>query len=92
LNVRRTSSLGTGILTISGGTTLDNTSGSAKVTTKDQNPALRFRLCGSSNLTLDSAAMNANRKVMVNGRTRTVGDVIGNFSLTKAGKASAIHY
>ncbi len=85
LNVNHNTALGTGSLTINGGT-LDNTSGSAIVATNAQSWNSDFAFTGTNDLTLGTAAMNASREVTVNGGTLTVGGITGvGFGLTKAG-------
>jgi autotransporter-associated beta strand protein len=85
LNVNHNTALGTGTLTIAGGT-LDNTSGSARTASNAQGWNGDFTFIGSNDLTLGAAAMNASRQVTVNAGTLTVGGISGSgFGLTKAG-------
>jgi autotransporter-associated beta strand protein len=86
LNVNHASALGSGALTIAGGTTLDNTSGSAKVATNAQNWNGDFTFTGTNDLTLGAATMNASRQVTVSAGTLAVGGISGSgLGLTKAG-------
>jgi autotransporter-associated beta strand protein len=85
LNINNATALGSGTLTIAGGTVLNNTSGSPVVATNAQNWNGDFTFTGSSDLTLGAAAMNADRLVTVSANTLSVGAVTGAFGLTKAG-------
>lgn len=81
--------LGTNTVTISGVTTLDNTS-AASVTLNNcpQNWNANFSFTGTTNLNLGAGAvtMNATRTLTVNASTLTVGGTIaGNAGLTKLG-------
>ena len=91
LNINGTSAIGTGALTIAAGTTIDNTSGSAKTLTTNnvQNWNGDFTFAGTNDLNLGTGAvaMPATRTVTTNGtKTLTVGGVISGvgFGLTKA--------
>ncbi len=85
LNVNHNTALGTGTLTIAGGT-LDNTSGSARTASNAQSWNGDFTFTGTNDLTLGSATMNASRQVTVSAGTLTVGGISGSgFGLTKAG-------
>ena len=82
--------LGTNTFTISATSTLDNTSGgSVTLNSCPMNWNADFTFTGSSSLNLGdgAVAMNASRKLTVNGSTLTVGGTIAGvgFSLTKAG-------
>ncbi len=92
LNINNASALGTtaGTFTISGGTTIDNTSGSAITTSNyPMSWAGDFTFVGSNDLNLGTgnAPMTASRSVTVNAGTLTVGGVISgtNFGITKLG-------
>ena len=84
------SALGTGALTISGGT-IDNTSGSAITLAPNnaQNWNGNFTFAGSSSLNLGTGlvALGGNEQVTVNANTLTVGGAISGtgFGLTKSG-------
>ncbi|NBV53831.1 MAG: hypothetical protein EBR83_10005, partial [Verrucomicrobia bacterium] len=84
------SALGSGTLTISGGT-LDNTSGVSQVllTNNLQNWNADFAFTGTNSLSLGVGAVtpSASRTVTINGGTLQVGGIIGGgaISLTKAG-------
>lgn len=89
LNLNNSNSIGTGALTIYGGT-LDNTSGSATAlaTTNAQTWNGDFNFVGSANLSLGNGAvtLGGNRQVVVNANTLTEAGVIsGSYGLTKAG-------
>ena len=87
--------LGTNTFTISGVSTLDNTSG-ASVTLYDcpQNWNANFIFTGSTNLNLGAGAvtMNSNRTVTVSNSLLTVGGTIAGvgFGLTKAGEGELL--
>ena len=87
------SALGSGTLTISGGT-LDNTSGVSQVllTNNLQNWNADFAFTGSNSLSLGTGAVtpNASRTITVNGGTLQVSGPIGGgaISLTKAGSGA----
>jgi autotransporter-associated beta strand protein len=91
LNLNNAGALGTGALTISGGT-LDNTSGSFQ-TLANANPLnfnAGFAFAGTTNLNLGAGAVTLNTNVTItvtNNRLTLGGSVAstGNFSLTKAG-------
>ena len=89
LNINNARAVGTGQLSINGGT-IDNTSGAA-ITLTNNNAQVwggDFTFAGSSGLNLGTGAVSlgANRTVTVSASTLTVGGVIsGAFSLTKAG-------
>jgi fibronectin-binding autotransporter adhesin len=86
LNVNHANALGSGVLTIAGGTTLDNTSGAAIVATNSQLWNGDFTFTGSNDLSLGAAAISASRQVTVNAGTLTVGGISGTgFGLTKTG-------
>src|SRR6266404_643196 len=89
------SAIGTGTLTINGGT-IDNTSGGtiALATNNAQAWNGDFTFAGSNNLNLGTGAvtMNASRIVTVNGGTLTVGGPISGatFGITKAGAGTMV--
>jgi autotransporter-associated beta strand protein len=91
------SALGTGTLTISGGT-IDNTSGSTVTlsTSNAQNWNSDFTFTGTKDLNMGAGAvtMNSNRIVTVNGGNLTIGGAISgstaSFTLTKAGAGKLI--
>jgi fibronectin-binding autotransporter adhesin len=86
LNVNHANALGSGVLTIAGGTTLDNTSGSAIVATNSQLWNGDFTFTGSNDLSLGAAAMSASRQITVNAGTLGVAGISGaGFGLTKTG-------
>ncbi|HEY2341849.1 MAG TPA: autotransporter-associated beta strand repeat-containing protein, partial [Chthoniobacteraceae bacterium] len=93
LNINSASAIGTGLLTISGGT-IDNTSGApiALTTNNTQSWLGNFAFGGSNSLDLGGGAvtMGASRTVTVNGAgVLTVdGAISGSGSLTKAGSGS----
>ena len=96
LNIDNASSLGTGTLTIAGGT-IDNTTVSAITlsTNNTQNWNSDFTFGGTSALNLGTGAvtLSANRIITTNGTAAlTVGGAIGGagFSLTKAGNGTLI--
>ena len=80
LNVNSATALGTGTLTIAGGTTIDNTSGGVitLATNNAQNWNGDFTFAGTNPLNLGTGAvtLSANRTVTVGG-SLTVGGVIG---------------
>jgi len=89
LNLGNAAAIGTGALTIAGGT-LDNTSGSAMTLSSNnaQNWNGSFAFTGTNNLNMGTGAvtLGASPTVTVNGGTLTVGGAIGGlFALTKAG-------
>ena len=89
LNLNNSNSIGTGVLTIYGGT-LDNTSGSATALARTNTQAWNgdFTFAGSANLSLGNGAvaLGGNRLVTVNANTLTEAGVIsGAYGLTKAG-------
>src|SRR4029077_17403213 len=89
------SAIGTGTLTINGGT-IDNTSGSAITLATNNAQAWNgdFTFAGSNNLNLGTGAvtMNASRTITVNGGTLTVGGPISGatFGITKAGAGTMV--
>jgi autotransporter-associated beta strand protein len=91
--VSTNSAIGTGTFTISGASTLDNTSG-AGVTLGPNNQYYwnaDFTLVGSNPLSLHRGpvTLGGNRTVTVNGSFFTVNGVVsGNYSLTKAGSGT----
>jgi fibronectin-binding autotransporter adhesin len=86
LNVNHANALGSGVLTIAGGTTLDNTSGAAIVATNSQLWNGDFTFTGSNDLSLGAAAMSASRQITVNAGTFGVAGISGTgFGLTKTG-------
>jgi autotransporter-associated beta strand protein len=91
LNLNSTNPIGTGTLTIAGGTILDNTSGTAKTLANNnpQNWNGDFTVLGSSSLNMGSGAvtMSASRTIAVSNSTFTVGGVISGpgYGLTKNG-------
>ena len=96
LNISSSTALGaaTSALTISGGTTIDNTSGSA-ITMANANPENwngDFTFAGSSSLNVGSGAvtMSASRQVTVTANVLTVGGIISGsgYNLTKAGSGT----
>lgn len=90
LNINSSTALGTGTLTINGGT-IDNTRGSAVTLSNNnaQNWNADFTFAGTNDLNLGAGAvtMNASRTVTVNSGTLTVGGSISGsgYGLTKAG-------
>ena len=90
LNINNSAALSSGTLTISGVSTLGNTT-SAAITLTDNPPQIwnaNLTFAGSQNLNLGtgSVTLGANRQVTVSSNTLTVGGPIGgNYSLTKAG-------
>ncbi len=98
LNLNHASALGTGLFTISGVTTLDNTSGSALTLATNNAQAWNsnFTFRGSSALDLGTGnvTMNATRTVTVASSTLTVGGAISgtspSFGLTKSGTGTLV--
>ncbi|MHA3771838.1 beta strand repeat-containing protein [Verrucomicrobiota bacterium sgz303538] len=94
LNVNNATALGTGALTITGGT-LDNTT-SAAITVTRNNPQnwngdFTFQGTQSLNLGTGAVALSGNRTVTVVGNTLTVGGISGTgFSLTKEGTGTLV--
>ena len=89
LNLNNANAIGTGGLTIVGGT-LGNTSGAAVTLATNNTMAWNgdFAFAGTSDLNLGAAALTlgANRQVTVSANTLTIGgDIGGAYSLTKAG-------
>jgi autotransporter-associated beta strand protein len=94
LNINNASAIGTGALTIAGGT-LDNTSGAAITlsTNNAQNWNGSFGFTGTHDLDLGTGAvtLGTTPTVTVNGGTLTVGGAMGgNFGLTKAGSGRLV--
>ena len=98
LNINSASALGTGPLTISGGT-IDNTSGADKTltTSNQQNWNADFTYAGSANnlnLGTGPVTLGGNRQVTVAAETLTVGGPIGDsgygYSLTKLGTGALV--
>ena len=93
LNINNATALGTGTLTISGGT-LDNTSGSSITLSNNnaQNWNSDFSFAGTNDLNLGTGAvaMNASRTVTISNGNLTVGGVISGsgFGLTKSGSGT----
>lgn len=90
LNINNASAIGSGALTISAGTVIDNTSGSAVTSSSPVTQAWNgdFTFTGSNDLNLGAGAvaMSASRQITVNGSTLSVGGVSGTgFGLTKEG-------
>jgi autotransporter-associated beta strand protein len=86
LNVNSATALGSGTLSIAGGTVLNNTSGSPVVATNAQNWNGDFTFTGSNDLTLGAAAMTASTTVTVSAGTFSVGGIAGSgLDLTKEG-------
>ncbi len=88
------SAIGSGPLTISAGTTIDNTSGSA-VTLATNNAQFwngNFTFVGSSSLSFGTGAvtLGANSTVTVGGNSLTVGGISGAFNLGLAGPGTLI--
>ncbi len=91
LNINGATAVGTGTLTIAGGTTIDNSSGGS-ITLSNNNPQTwngSFTFTGSSNLNLGTGAvtLGASPTVTTTGGILTVGGIIGGGaqSITKAG-------
>ena len=95
LALNNAGALGTGALTITGGT-IDNSSAAAITlsTNNAQNWNGDFTFAGTKSLDLGTGAvtMSASRQVTVSANTLTVGGIIGGsgFSLTKAGAGSLV--
>jgi autotransporter-associated beta strand protein len=95
LNINSATALGTGKLTINGGT-IDNTSAAAVTLTNNNAQAWNgnFAFTGTKDLNLGAGAvtMNASRTVTVNGGNLTVGGIISGptFGLTKAGAGTLV--
>jgi autotransporter-associated beta strand protein len=93
LNINSTTALGTGTLTITGGT-LDNTSGSSITLSNNnaQNWNSDFSFAGTNDLNLGTGAvaMDASRTVTISNGNLTVGGVIAGsgFGLTKSGSGT----
>jgi len=91
LNINNASAIGTGPLTISNGSIIDNTSGAPVTLTANnaQNWNADFSFGGSNDLNLGTGAvtLSANRVLSINGTsTLTVGgNINGNFGLSKLG-------
>jgi autotransporter-associated beta strand protein len=91
LNLNSTNPIGTGSLTIAGGTTLDNTSGGAQTLSNNnpQNWNGDFTVLGTSSLNMGSGAvtLSASRTIAVSNSTFTVSGVISGagYGLTKSG-------
>ena len=98
LNLANANAIGTGALTISGVTTLDNTSGAplTLATNNAQNWNANFTFKGSGALDLGTGdvIMNASRTVTVTSNTLTIGGVISGtsatFGLTKSGAGTLV--
>ena len=98
LNINNAQALGTGTFTISGGTTIDNTSGSA-ITNSNNNAQVwngDFTFTGANDLNLGTGAvtLTGNCTVTVSANTLTLGgtidqDVVGRI-LTKAGAGTLV--
>jgi autotransporter-associated beta strand protein len=88
LNINNNSALGTGTLTIAGGT-INNTSGAARTITNAINLNADTTFVGTSSLTQTTGAitLNANRQIAVSASNLSLGGVISGpgFALTKAG-------
>jgi autotransporter-associated beta strand protein len=91
LNLNNASAIGTGVLTINGGT-IDNTSGAAVTlsTNNAQSWNGDFTFAGTNNLSLGTGAatLTGNRQVTVSAGTLSVGSIpatAGLYNLTKAG-------
>ncbi|NBZ95173.1 MAG: hypothetical protein EBR40_01870 [Proteobacteria bacterium] len=89
LNLNSSTALGTGTLTIGGGT-LDNTSGSAIINANNNSMVWNgsFGFAGSSDLNLGTGAVTNtvnNNTITVSGGNLTVGGVINGYGFTKAG-------
>jgi len=91
LNINHAAAIGTAKLTISGASTINNTSGGpitlSNNNTQDWNADFAFTGTGDLNMGTGVVAMGASRTVTVNGGNLTVGGVISGSSckLTKAG-------
>jgi len=95
LNINSPSAISTGVLTIGGAATIDNTSGGAislKSNNNAQNWNADFTFVGTNDLDLGTGAVTASgsRQVTVTGGTLTVGGAIGGsvVALTKAGSGT----
>lgn len=85
LNVNHNQALGTGTLTIAGGT-LDNTSGSSKTAANSQSWNGDFGFTGSNDLSLGAVVMSGSRVVTVGNGTLSVAGISGaGAGLTKQG-------
>jgi autotransporter-associated beta strand protein len=88
LNINNNSALGTGTLTIAGGT-INNTSGAARTITNAINLNADTTFVGTSSLTQTTGAitLNASRQITISSNTLSLGGVISGagFTLTKAG-------
>jgi autotransporter-associated beta strand protein len=96
LNINNANALGSGALTINGGT-IDNTSGApvALATTNVMNWSADFAFGGSNDLDLgpNDVALTANRTVTTNGTAKLIvsGAISGNgFGITKSGSGSMV--
>ena len=96
LNINSATAVGTGTLTIAGGTTIDNSSGGS-ITLSNNNAQTwngSFAFIGSSNLNLGTGAvtMGASPTVTTTGGVLTVGGIIGGGtqSITKAGGGTLV--
>jgi len=95
LNINSATAIGTGGLTISAGTTIDNTSGGA-ITLSNNNTQTwngNFTFAGTNNLNMGTGAvtMSGNTQVTVNASTLTEGGVIGGAAgLMKLGNGKLI--
>jgi len=96
LNINNAAAVGTGTLTIAGGT-IDNTSGAPMTLNNNVqawNGDFTFTGTGDIDLGTGAVAMSATRQVTANGGTLTVGGIIGDgggaFGLTKAGAAGTL--
>jgi len=96
LNINNPAALGTGTLTLTAGSIIDNTSGSAITTSTNNNPMAwngSFTFAGAnaanSNLNLGTGAVTLGANITLTTTTAnsnlTVGGVAGAYSLTKAG-------
>jgi len=90
LNINNASAIGSGALTISAGTTIDNSTGSAITLSTNNTQAWNgdFTFAGTQNLTMGTGAvtLSANRTVTVAANTLTVGGLAGGtFTLGKSG-------
>jgi autotransporter-associated beta strand protein len=90
LNISNASAIGTGILTLTGGT-FDNTTGSPLTLTNAEHWGGNFTFAGTNSLDLGTAAVSltANTNVTVAASSITAGGTVsGAFSLTKAGSGT----
>ena len=90
LDINHAAALGAGPLTISGASTIGNTSGHAVTVANDSPQAWNadFTFAGTDDLHLGNGAvtLGGNRQVTVTAGTLTIGGAVsGNYSLTKAG-------